>query len=315
MSCERCHSPLEPGDLRCSICGLPTPPSPDDDAVAEAVASILRCHGCGAAVAYDAKAGAPKCGFCGAVMEVETPEDPIESAEAFLAFRVDAAQATAALSDWLGRQGWFRPRDLRERARIDGLKPLWFAGWVFDAGVEVAWAADSDAGARRSSWAPHAGELEVELANVLVSASRGLSEAECRDLAEGYNIGDATPAADGPTGAIVEQFAVQRSAARRTIAAALSRVAAAHARARVPGSSVRNLNVAVVPRRMATRRLGFPAWVMAYRYGDAVYRAIVHGQNAGIVIGKTPIAWGRIAALLVGVVAVVITATWLLARR
>ena len=92
--CHRCESPIERGDLRCAICGLPTPVTPAGAvATDEIVAAILRCNGCGAAVAYDAKAGAPKCGFCGSVMEVETPEDPIEEAQSFLVFRVDAAQA------------------------------------------------------------------------------------------------------------------------------------------------------------------------------------------------------------------------------
>ena len=58
-----------------------------------------------------------------------------------------------------------------------------------------------------------------------------------------------------------------------------------------------------------THRLAFPAYVLAYRYDDKLYRAIVHGQNAGIVIGKAPMAWGRIAAIIAAaLVAVVVIA-------
>jgi hypothetical protein len=308
--CHRCQSPIERGDLRCAICGLPTPSTPQGgDVAVEAIASILRCNGCGAAVAYDAKVGAPKCGFCGSVMEVETPEDPIEEAQSFLVFRVDAEQAKTSLRQWMGTLGFFRPRDLSSRSTVDSLKPLWWAGWCFDADVVVTWAADSNAGSGRSDWAPHSGKMSVSLQHVVVSASRGLQDGEIAQLVPGYNLADAGPEPHEHPGATVEQFAVQRSAARQTIAAALGSQAARLASAQVPGSSQRNLHVSVLPERMVTHRLAFPAYVLAYRYDGKLYRAIVHGQNPGLVIGKAPIAWGRIAAIAAAaLVAVVVIA-------
>ncbi|MFO0631575.1 MAG: hypothetical protein U0168_01855 [Nannocystaceae bacterium] len=316
--CGRCASPLEPGDLRCAICGLPTPPSPRGDAVAEVVATIFRCSGCGAAVRYDEKAAAPKCSFCGEVLALEKPTDPIEEANAYLRFRVDAEQAKVALRRWLGTLGFFRPKDLQGTAVVDKLQPLWWAGWCFDAEVTVSWAADSDAGSRRSAWAPHAGAFELALDNVVVSASRGLSDRECAALVPGYNLRDADTAPDPGHHGAVEGFDVQRSAARATISRALSATAARHAQSRVPGSSVRNLRVAVVPRRLTTSRLGFPAYVLAYRYGDTVYRAIVHGQNPGIVHGSAPLSWLRIVMVVAGAIAaigVVAVIVWLATRR
>jgi len=303
-ACTRCASPLEQGDFRCAICGLPTP---KDDItpshVAEVNAAVMRCHGCGAAVAYDVKAAAPKCAFCGSVTALETPEDPLEQAEAFLSFRVDPEQAKAALRTWMGGLGWFRPGDLRDGAVVDKLEPLWWAGWAFAAGVRVTWAADSDAGAGRSAWAPHSGEFGLELTDVLVPASRGLTDAECEALAPGYNLRDATAQPDPQRRALVEQFDVQRSAARATIARALTETAARHAADRVPGNSKRNVKVAVVPQRMSTRRLGFPAYVLAYRYGDTVYRAIVHGQDPQFVVGKAPWSWTRIFVIVAAAIA------------
>lgn len=318
-ACERCESPLEVSDLRCAVCGLPTRPLATEagDAPESTVARVFRCHGCGAAIAYDATIGAPRCGFCRAVMELETPSDPVEQAEGFLPFSVDADRAREALRTWLGSLGWFRPPDLRERAVLSQLEPLWWAGWTFDAEVQVSWAADSEVGAGRSAWAPHAGTRSLSLRQVLVSASRGLAEEEVVALAPSYRLerlerlDGAAPR--GPAGATLEQFAVQRSAARRTVAEALSRVAAAHVAGDVPGSKLRNLHVAVLPERLVTRRLAFPAWIFAYRYRDRVYRAIVHGQDASCVRGDAPIAWERIAtvaivaALVIGAIVAVLS--------
>ena len=65
--------------------GRPAPPS------RRRTPQILRCTDCGAAIAYDANKQAPACGFCGAVMKVEQPIDPIEVAQLRLPFSVDRA--------------------------------------------------------------------------------------------------------------------------------------------------------------------------------------------------------------------------------
>lgn len=313
-ACRRCESPLEAGDLRCSICGLPTP-APSAATTDQVVAQVLRCNGCGAAVAYRAESQAPQCDFCDAVMELETPEDPIEQAEAFVPFRVTSEQARAALDAWLGSRGFFRPSDLRTGATIREIKPLYWAGWVFDADVQLSWAADSDAGSRRSSWAPHAGQGRVAMRRVVVPASKGLELEECAALIPHYDLaGAASEPHESWSHATVEQFVLRRSAARKEVGAALRNVASQHAAAQIPGSTHRNLRVAVLPTRLETRHVAFPAHVLAYRYRDRVYRAIVHGQEPSCVIGGAPLSVARIVAVVVGALAVVLVVVALLAR-
>ena len=232
--CRRCNSPLEVEDLRCAVCALPTPVVSAADRPTESVAQILRCNGCGAGVQYSAEARAPRCDFCGAVMELETPEDPVEQAERYVDFTVTDAQAQAALKQWLGRKSFWRPADLQESAAVDGLKPLWWAGWMFDAAATVHWAADSNHGARRSAWAPHAGQFTMEALNVVVPASVGLSSAECRALVSRYDLRRSSDAPQGHPGATVEQFTLQRSAARKLISEALEGVARTRAAPHIP---------------------------------------------------------------------------------
>ncbi len=311
-SCERCESPYETEDLRCPVCALPTPR--EVRPAAETLAAILRCHGCGAAVSYDPSARAPRCDFCDSVMEVEVPADPVEQAERFLAFRVTPQEARAALRAWLGSRGFLRPSDLREGAAIRELSPLWWVGWVFDATVRVTWAADSDAGARASGWAPHAGEETLELRRVVVPGSRGLTETECRALIDAYDLSGTSATPDASITATVERFTVQRSSVRRIVAQALERVAVRAVSDAVPGKRVRNVKVSVLPRRLQTVRHAFPAYVLAYRYRDRLYRAIVHGQDARRVLGTAPVAWGRVIAVLATLVVAIVLLV-LLAQR
>lgn len=303
--CTRCETPLEPEDLRCAVCALPT--AGERQARAEAMAQILRCEECAAAITYTVEAQAPKCAFCGSVMHLETPEDPIEEADGYLPFNVTQEQAAAALSQWLGTLGFFRPSDLQSQAAIDDLKPLWWVGWVFDAETLVSWTADSNAGSRRSDWAPHAGQSPLTMRSILVSASRGLTRSECSVLAPRFNLASAQaePHAVASGTPTIERFDVQRSAARKTIVDAVEASAAHHAQAWIPGSRYRNLHAAVLLRKLHTKRLAFPTYVLAYRYDDKLYRAVVHGQDAACVMGKAPYSWTKIALVVAAAVALI----------
>lgn len=285
------------------MCGLPTA----SEALVTAATHIelLRCEGCGAAVSYDVEAQAPKCSFCGSVMHVERPDDPVEEASVYLPFAVDPGAAAEGLRRWLGTLGFFRPSDLQSAATIGELKPLWWVGWVFDAEVLVSWAADSEVGSRRASWAPHAGQQPLHLQNVLVPASRGLSAAECQAIARGYRVDSGGPPPEARPGVLIERFDVQRSAARRAIAEGLERAALAHASKWVPGSRQRKLSVAVLPRRLTSERLAFPAYVLAYRYRGELYHAVVNGQDAAVVTGKAPLSIAKIVLVVVGGIAAI----------
>ena len=315
MRCARCQTPLEASDLRCCICALVVPAGAGPPPAA-ARARILRCRGCAAAVSYTAEHQAPHCAFCGAVMEVEQPVDPVEEAELILPFAIDRASATASLRAWMRSLGWFRPRDLSSAATVEKLEPLHWAAWIFDADARVTWTADSDAGSRRSSWAPHAGEATFTWKNVLVSASRGLSGKETVKLTPRYLIEDARPVAEaGEVAGARETFDAQRSAARARIVAAIEAIAEQELTAgHIPGSRFRNVHAAVLLQRLTTRRYLLPAWVLAYRYKGSLYRSVVHGQDPSLVLGDAPVSWAKILLVIGAAAALVLAIVALLAH-
>lgn len=299
QNCQRCHAEVEHGDLRCAICGTQVPPEASASVQSMQV-DIMRCDGCGAAVSYDVEAKAPRCAFCASVMHVERVEDPIEQTGWWGTLSVDAAQAQGALSHWLGGLGFLRPSDLSESATIEGLKPLWWVAWVFDATASVSWTADSNAGARRSAWAPHAGKTELRFDRIVVGASRGLSNKETSALIPGHRLDLGSTVAPALDHAILEQFDVQRSEARGRIIDTASAIAVSRMQAnQIPGNRYRNINVELILRGLRTRRCAFPAYVLAYRYRDKLYRAVINGQDASFVVGKAPYSLWKITAVIV----------------
>ena len=297
MTCQRCTTVIEAGDLRCAVCALAVPPE-TSVATSESV-TVLRCEGCGAAVSYDVESQSPRCAFCSAHMHLEGITDPPEKTGWYVDFLVSPEQARGALSTWVGGLGWFRPGDLVSRAVLDDVAPLWWVAWVFDADAVISWSADSNAGSGRSDWAPHAGQTHLQLSDIVVPATRGLASEEARALCASYDIARGAPerVLHGPTGAsapVVEQFDVQRSAAREAIAKELEATAARRVEKDIPGSKFRNVRVAALVESLSTRRVALPAYVMAYRYDGATYRVVVSGHDETVLMGSAPYSTAKI---------------------
>lgn len=308
--CTRCTTPLEAHDLRCAVCALTAPVQ--EEKSAHQSATLIRCDHCGATMRYTAEARAPRCAFCDSVMHLETPEDPPEEPEAFLPFTVEPDTAKKAVKAWLGKQGFFRPSNLQGAAVLESVRPLWWVGWSVDARAKVSWMADSNAGTGRADWAPHSGQAHLAFRNVLVPGSRGLTPAECRELGGRYDLATARATPEGPAGALQESFDIARSAARRNIIEALESAAAHEVkRAHIPGTRHRKVSAALLLEGLNTRRLALPAYVLAYRYKDKPYRAVVHGQEVDCVIGSAPLSWAKVAAVVGVVLAIAATAIFL----
>jgi hypothetical protein len=242
-------------------------------------------------------AGAPSCAFCGSVLHLESPEDPLEQAQILLPFTVSRASAEEVFRGWLRSLGWFRPSDLTSASRLESPQALWWVGWAVSTESLVSWAADSDVGTGRADWAPHVGQKEMVFDNVVAPASRGLSESEARLLIDSYDLSTAVEAdsVTEPDGA-VERFDVRRSHARKHVAAVIQGLTEQRLRqGTIPGHRFRNLAVEVLARRLVTRRLGFPAWVIAYRYRGTPYRFVLSGQDPDCRTGDAPISVGKIA--------------------
>ena len=285
--CSRCETPLEAGDLRCSICGQAAPSNRAATTTTEV--TILRCKGCGASMKYDPNLKVPACAFCDSRVEIETITDPMEQTEGYLAFTISPDQAEDALQRWLRALGWFRPSDLSSASRLTELQALWWPAWIFDTRAKITWAADSNFDSRRSSWAPHSGTTHVNFERIVASASRGLSLQEVDAIVGGLQYRDVHKDPVGVKNATVERFEIQRSQARQQIASILHSMSKKHVEDReIPGTRFRNVHLSVVVEALVTQRLSLPAYVLAYRYRGRLYRVVICGQHTEYLIGKAP---------------------------
>jgi hypothetical protein len=307
MSCTRCATPIEDGDLRCAICALPVPATGEAPSIEKARVNVLRCTECNAAIAFSVEVQAPRCGFCGSTTKIEHPVDPIEVAQLRLPFAVDRDAAERSLRGWLGKRGWFAPKTLRDEAVLESFVPLCWAAWIVKAKGSVTWTADSDHDSYRSAWAPHSGQVAMVFDRICVPASRGLDHDECRMLVPYYDLSKAisvTAEIPGEVPAMVESFDAQRSAARNHVQRAIEAIAKTRVEPCIPGRRFRNIRVACLLEGQTTDRVALPAWVLAYRYRNRPYRAIVHGQRPEVVFGSAPTDWRKVFGLVGSIVLV-----------
>ena len=74
----------------------------------------------------------------------------------------------------------------------------------------------------------------------------------------------------------------------------------------MPSRRVRNLQISTVLRGLEARRVTFPAWVLAYRYKDRLYRTVLSGQDAACLKGEAPYSTLKITAVAAGILATVL---------
>ncbi len=189
------------------------------------------------------------------------------------------------------------------------LKVSW-CGWLVDAEAYVTWAADSNAGRRTASWAPHAGAETVTFDRVIIPASRGLSISECTALAPHYDLGTLRPLSSND--AALEAFDLQRSMAHKAVTSALEKVAAS--RVRIPGTHFRHVRVSLLLKRFHTTRVALPAYILAYRYRSRIYRVVVHGQDPQIIFGVLPRSTARVSLFVAGLAGTLIVLMALFAK-
>jgi hypothetical protein len=138
---------------------------------------------------------------------------------------------------------------------------------------------------------------------------------ECEKLVPRYQLAPTLSTPEGPEGAQVERFDVTRSGARKKILSGVEAEALKRVReGEVPGSTTRNVHVAVVLSSLHTTRYALPAYVLAYRYGRKSYRVVVHGQDASHVLGEAPVSIWKVL-LTVGAVLLFIALALLFVLR
>ncbi len=234
---------------------------------------------------------------------------------------VSRATAEQHFRTW-ATKSWFRPPALRT-AEVR-LHLLLLPAWRFHARLETHWTGLRRA-ATRSGKAPVAGVEQLEL-TTMVPASSGLGQAElgalqpfdegqarpwrgvvnlAADLAADHELADI--GSDDDNEVIWEPPALTKRGARSR---AHRELADSHRRRIARERGLVSTRVSAVIEDRDVRLMLVPIYIGTFRFRDRPWRFLINGQT-GEIVGKAPLDWRKVLALVVLALAVVGLLIWL----
>jgi hypothetical protein len=299
QKCGVCGALIDEEDLFCANCGTEAPHGEGAAATprTQMATHNFTCDGCGASMSYDASAQTLRCPFCGSEHLTHQKDAKMLRPNSIVPFEVDQSQALETMRGWLGN-GFWRPGDLAASAVVTKLTAVYVPYWVFQARTFTYWTADSNQtppGAR-GDWVPKSGEHRGCYSGLLIGASGALTPSETSSLCS-FDLAKARPSDEVSTdNHVVEQFRVQRKYARPLARQGVEQRELQACQEYVRGRC-RNVKVNVRMEGLSSEPMLLPVWIMAYKYGDRVFRFLINGQT-GHATGQAPISWTKVIAAI-----------------
>lgn len=339
VSCPRCSRRARAGQPFCELCGtrLRAEAATTRQAPAPARES-LRCAACGAVVLVPPGQRTARCSFCGDPYVAGSESSAERMAPEFvLPFAVSRREAEAAFREWMGRSGWLAPGDLARRVTLSELRGVYVPFWSFSMRSDSEWGArigeywwetitetytamengksvtrTRTRRVRHTEWYPLSGRFHDFHSHYLVSASRGLAQADA-DAVRPFPVNEMTIYAPHYlSGWLCEEYVVERDEAARISEREFRERERSSIAAFLPGDCHDDLDVRTTFSDVTEDLILLPFWLFAYAYRGRAYRFILNGAT-GKRHGKKPISGARIALLVASILAALALLAGLLA--
>jgi hypothetical protein len=282
----------------------------------------IRCNRCGAVTTLEPGIAAAACAFCGTAAVVEAPPSAnMVRPEGLLPFQVDRNTAVSKFRSWVSGL-WFRPNDLKVRARVTGVNGVYVPFWTFDAATHNAWTAEAGFHYQvpievvengrtvtrmetRTRWEPASGFLEKFFDDVPVPASKGISRPMAASIEPFPTQGLVPYDPSYLSGFLAEEYAVGVQDALQLAKTRMEGEIEAACAAEVPGDTQRNLSVRTQYSGVAFKNALLPIWISAYEYAGKPFRFLVNGVT-GQVAGDAPLSWVKVTLAVLAALALLL---------
>jgi len=285
------------------------------DVSAEASGALeVRCRNCGAAVVVEAHLKTAECAYCGSHSIVERPSEPgREEPVLALPFVVERERAQALVRRWLASRGAFAHSGLKAAA-LENVRGVYVPAYLYGAVAETRYTArigenytvtESYTGSdgkthtrtvTKTEWRDLAGRYDRYVADVLVSASRGIPNDEL-EAVEPFDLrGMRRYSPAMLPGWIAEEPSLDREACRAQAHAETEGSLGRWLAEFMPGDAHENLRFESSLRDEVIDLVLLPVWVSVAKYSPEkpAVRVLLNGQT-GEAAGKVPLSATKIA--------------------
>ena len=238
-------------------------------------------------------------------------------------FEVKRPVAAGLLAEHLQR-AWFLPNDLKAATRPDSLHGVLIPFWSYDATARSRYTAEQGIywyrtetytttvngkrvtrtrTVRETDWHRSSGSHVKTYVDHLVSGSRGLAEAEAKEL-EPFEPDRAVPfRPDLLAGWVAESPTVPRSEAHEVASRELAEEENRAIADFLPGDVTRDVENETSMEISDLELLMLPVWIGTWRWKDEPLRLLVNAQT-GEVVGDLPTSWLKVSLFVAVVLAV-----------
>ena len=286
----------------------------------------VTCVACGSAVTFEPPEVAGVCPFCGdALVAQPKAADPLIAPDAVLPAHITKEKAQAEICAWL-QSRWFAPNALKRFARQEAISGVYLPFWGYDADTttrysgqrgEHYWETETyettDSEGRtvtetrqvmHTAWYPAAGVVSRHFDNVLVPASRSVSEAKLNAL-EPWGLDALRPYEPAYlAGFKAQRYQLELADGFGKAENAMRPVIEGDVRTDIGGDEQSIDSLATEYANALFRHLLLPVWIGAYRFQSKVYQVAVNAAT-GEVQGERPYSTVKIAVLVAAILAII----------
>lgn len=296
-----------------------------DDAE-QMVAHFVQCDSCGASCTLEENVTASNCPYCGTPLVVgHAHDESVIQPRSLLPFKLDKNEALAAFKEWV-RKRWFAPGDLKKASlNFDHFKGVYIPYWTYDTDTYSSYVGQrgdyyyvtehyttTEDGksvtktrqVRKIRWSFASGHVREAFDDILTVASKTLPSNRIEAL-EPWDLANLVPFDKSYlSGFIAEKYQVDLEEGFERAKEVAERRIRQRVKRDIGGDEQRITRVNTQYNNISFKHLLLPVFVCAYRFKDKSYQFLVNGRT-GEVQGDHPVSWIKIAALVVGVLAVV----------
>jgi len=286
----------------------------------------VSCSGCGAVVVFQPPEVAGNCSFCGANLVAQPKAaDPLVAPDGVLPAKVPKETAQAEVRQWLQTR-WFAPNALKRMARQEGISGVYLPFWDYDSDTvsrytgqrgqhyweTETYTEDDGHGGRvqrtrqvqRTAWYPAAGEVSRQFEDVLIAASKSISEPRL-DALEPWDLESMCPYEPAYlAGFKAQRYQVELLGGFDKAKHVMSNVIEQDVRRDIGGDEQMISSVDTQFSNNMFRHLLLPVWIGAYRFQGRVFQVVVNART-GEVQGERPFSVVKITFLVMVILAIV----------
>ncbi|MBI9104078.1 MAG: hypothetical protein JEY99_16805 [Spirochaetales bacterium] len=279
---------------------------------------VTKCDTCGAEVSLGENQTGGECAFCGAAIVAQGKSEKVLKPESLLPFKVTKNEAAANFKTWLKKR-WFAPKQLKQYARVDGLKGIYSPFWTFDSDTETSYSGQrgdyyyttesyttTEDGksvtktrqVRHTRWRSASGHVCNNFDDILVHASDRMEQKYVDEL-EPWDLENLAPFNTSYLpGFQVESYSIDLEGGLDIAKDKMASEINYSIRNDIGGDEQRITSKSTSYDNLKFKHILLPVWMSAYNFKGKVYQFMVNART-GEVQGTRPYSAGKIAAAII----------------